>query len=78
MKFSKKMAKRNTTELRGELSRAHLIISLLALIAIVLLTVGSTMEVGFDANLSAIASAFLALLAIVSLCISYNLFKNKK
>jgi len=78
MKFSKKIAKQNTAELRGELSRAHLIISLLSLIAIVLLTVGSTMEVGFDTNLSTVASAFLALLAIVSLCISYNLFKHKK
>jgi len=78
MKLFKKIHKQNTAELRGELSRAHLIISLLSLIAIVLLTIGSTMEVGFDANLSTVASAFLAILAIVSLCISYNLFKHKK
>lgn len=78
MKLLKKIPKQNIAELRGELSRAHLIISLLALICIVLLTLGPTFAVSFDNNLSTIASVFLGVLALTSLGISYFLFKRKK
>ncbi len=79
MKLFKQVPKQNMAELRGELSRAHLIISLLAIIAIVLLTLGSVVpSSGFDPGLSNIASAFLAFLLFISLGVSYALFKYKR
>lgn len=78
MKLFKRIPKQTMTELRGELSRAHLIISFLAMIIIVLLTVGPAIAPGFDPTLSSIANVFLSVLALTSLWISYYLFKNKK
>lgn len=78
MKLFKKVPKQNMAELRGELSRAHMIIALLSLIAIVLLVLRSTVTSEFDPTLSNLASAFLAFLVLVSLGVSYALFKYKR
>lgn len=77
-KFLKKFKKRNTANIRMELGRAHLIISLLSTAIIVLLSLGSTQAVTFDQPLSSICVALLAIVALISLYMTYTLFKSKK
>ena len=77
-KFFKKFMKQNAAELRKELSRAHLIISLLAISVIALLSIGAVQYVTFDPTLSAICVVLLSIIAFISLCMTFTLSKNKK
>ena len=77
-KFFKKFMKQNAAELRKELSRAHLIISLLAISVIALLSLGAVQYVTFDPTLSAICVVLLSIIAFISLCMTFTLSKNKK
>ena len=76
-KLFKKYTGKNLVEIRRELARAHLIIALLSLVAIVLLTLGSTQPVMFDGTLSAICVILLSAVAFISLCMSVTLFRKK-
>ena len=77
-KLFKRMSKQNANELRQELARAHLIITLLSLIAILLLALGTSLTVSFDVTLATIAGIFLGILAIISLFVSYLLYNHTK
>lgn len=76
-KFLKKFMKKNSNDFRKELSRAHLIISLLSICVIVLLTLGAVKPVMFDQPMSAICVVLLSIVAFISLCMSYTLSKKK-
>lgn len=77
-KLFKKMSKQNISEVRQELARAHLIIALLSIISIVLLILGTTLTIEFDAELSTIAGVLLGVLTLISITMSFVLFKQKK
>ncbi|NTW61264.1 hypothetical protein HGB24_01065 [Candidatus Saccharibacteria bacterium] len=70
-KLMKKVSKKNSSELRRELVFAHAIIALLSVGTMTLLTLGAVLSITFDGTLSAIASALLILLTIVSSCMAY-------
>jgi hypothetical protein len=72
------MSKQNISEVRQELARAHLIIALLSIISIVLLMLGTTLTIEFDAKLSTIAGVLLGALTLISVTMSFVLFKQKK
>lgn len=78
----KKLAKQNIKEVRIELARAHLIITLLSFVTIVLFTVGSTNYYPADINciLSSIASLLMILVIVISTITAYALLTiaNKK
>lgn len=77
-KLFKKIARNNVKELRAELARAHLIIALLSIIAIVLLILGTNLTVSLNPYLSTSAGILLTIVAATSTIISYSLFTNKK
>lgn len=77
-KLFKKVSKLKSSQLQQELMRAHLIITLLSLVGIILLALGATLSESLDANLSIIAGVGLSMLAIVSLFVSYCLSNYKK
>ena len=73
------MLQQNVTEIRHELARAHLLITLLSIICILLLSIGTALTTEFvDANLFIIADTLLAILALISLGISFVLYSHKK
>lgn len=76
-KMFKRLTKKNINEIRMELAHAHLIIALLSIAIVVLLTLGSTQSVTFEATLSAICVVLLSVVTIVSLCISITLYRKK-
>ena len=75
-KFVKKFVKKSK-DYRTELSRAHLIITLLSMSIITLLTLGTIQSVSFDETLSAICVVLLSIVALVSACMSVSLFRKK-
>jgi len=77
-KLFKKFSKQNIKEVRTELARAHLMISLLSIAIIVLLSLGAIQSVTFDPTLSAICVVLLSLVTLVSTCVSFTLFTFKK
>ncbi len=76
-KLFKKSSKKNISEVRHELARAHLIVAILAGISIALLYMGVAL-VEFNAALSIAAAAFLTLLIVVSLSIAITIYSEKK
>ena len=74
----KKLSEHKINEIHQELARAHLVISLLSIIAIVLLLLGATLTVEFNAKLSIIAGVLLSFLTLISMSTSIILFKNKR
>lgn len=74
------MSKQNINEVRQELSRAHLVIVLLSMIAIVLLLLGAIPTAEFDTRLSNTAGALLGIIMIISLVMSLILYdmNNKR
>ena len=77
-KLFKKMSQQNAHELRRELIRAHIMIVLLSFVSIALLTLGATLTIAFDVNLSLIAGSLLTILALISLGIAIILSDSKK
>jgi hypothetical protein len=77
-KMFKKFTKQNAADFRRELARAHIIIALLSIALITLLSLGTVQPVSFDQSLSAVCVVLLSIVALVSLCMSYTLFKTKK
>ncbi len=79
-KLMKKLSKQKTQELRKELVRAHLIISLLSFVSIVLFLFSSTLPdaVNLDFSLSIIASVLLLFLIVTSTLTAYTLSNIKK
>jgi hypothetical protein len=76
-KFLKSITKKNSAELRRELTFAHLIIVMLSIVSIILLALGATLTINFDPKLSVIAGTLLGILAIISACMSYMYSKTK-
>lgn len=76
-RFFVKISKQTTKQLREELARAHLIITLLSLIAIVLLILGVNLTVSLDLGLATCAGVLLSITAVISTMISYSLFTQK-
>ena len=76
-KIFKKLAKKNASELRYELGRAHLIVALLSVGVCALLTLGATTQVEFEPTLSAICIALLSLVTVVSVSSSITLLRKK-
>jgi hypothetical protein len=76
-KIFKKLAKKNVSELRHELGRAHLIVALLSVGVCALLTLGATTQVEFDPTLSAICVALLSFVTIISIGSSIALLRKK-
>ena len=74
----KKLANLNTTDYRNELVRAHLIITFLCLIAVLLLMLGALFPTQLDFNLSITAGVLLILVAMISGSMSAILYKYKK
>ena len=77
-KIFKKLSNRSTTEIRKELSRAHLIITLLSVIAIVLLILGVDERIVLDPTLSGIAGGLLVIVALISFSVSAATSPNNK
>ena len=77
-KLFKKFSKQNSKDIRYELVRAHIIIALLSIAIIVLLSLGATQLVTFNAVLSGICIILLVIVAFLSLCMSLTLFACKK
>lgn len=76
-KFLKIMVKKNGSDLKRELTFAHLIIVMLSIVSIILLALGTTLTINFDPKLSVIAGVLLGVLALVSSCMSYIYSKTK-
>lgn len=72
-----KFANKNLAGMRRELARAHIIIALLSLVSIALLALGSVEAITFDATLSAICVVLLSIVALISVCMSVTLFRQK-
>ena len=77
-KIFKKLSNRSTAEIRKELSRAHLIITMLSIIAIVLLVLGVDERVVLDPTLSGIAGGLLIIVALISFSVSAATSPNNK
>jgi hypothetical protein len=79
-KLFKSMSKQNINEVRQELSRAHLVIVLLSIIAIVLLLLSAIPTAEFDTRLSNTAGVLLGVIMTISLVMSLILYdiNNKK
>jgi|GEM_PF-6011108 len=76
-RISKRINKKNTSQLRVELAHAHMIIALLSTAIIALLCLGVSQPISFDATLSAISVALLVIVTIFSLCMSITLYQKK-
>lgn len=78
-KLAKKFKNQKIGDVRRELSRAHLIIALLAIVIIVLLVQGAALFSELNTALTAFAIALLAILSIISFVISMTIsMLNKK
>lgn len=77
-KMMKKLTKKNASEIRRELGRAHIVIALLSLAMISLLSLGATQVIKLDATLSGICVALLTVVILLSIITAITLFKNKK
>jgi hypothetical protein len=66
-KYFKKYAKQSAADLRRELAHTYIVVTLISSVSIVLLLLGSTLEIAFDLNLSVLAMCLLGLLAVISL-----------
>jgi hypothetical protein len=77
-KILKKLSNQTVTGTRNELARAHFIITLLSIIAIILLVLGVDERVVFDATLSGIAGGLLIIVALISFSVSLTLSSKKK
>jgi len=77
-KLLKNFMKKNGKDFRQELSRAHMIITLLSICIIVLLSLGVVQPVTYDQSLSAVCVVLLSIVAFISLCMTYTLSKDKK
>jgi hypothetical protein len=77
-KFLNKIMKKSTSDYRGELSRAHLIIALLSICIIVLLSLGVVEPVKYDQTLAAACVVLLSIVALISLYMVYALSSKKK
>jgi len=76
-KMFKKLDKKNIKEVKAELARAHMIVTLLSIAVIILLTLGTSQPVTFDITLSAVCVALLSIVAVISLCVSVSLYKKQ-
>ncbi|MBC7868786.1 hypothetical protein H7X69_01225 [Candidatus Saccharibacteria bacterium] len=77
-KLYKKIAQQKITEVRRELARAHLIITLLSAAVIMMLIQGATLAIRLDPTLSAAGIMMLGFVAVTSLIMSFALFSTKK
>lgn len=77
-KILKKLANRSAEEIRNELARAHLIITLFALMTIVLLILGVDDRIVLDPVLSGVCGGLLIIIALISFNVSLNLWQRKK
>jgi predicted lysophospholipase L1 biosynthesis ABC-type transport system permease subunit len=76
--FLKRCTKQNIKDIRNELARAHLIITLLSIALISLLSIIVAQSMTVNVILSAICVVLLSIVALVSLCMSLALFTCKK
>jgi drug/metabolite transporter (DMT)-like permease len=76
-KLLKMISKKNGSDLKRELTFAHLIIVMLSIVSIILLALGATLTINFDPKLSTIAGVLLGVLALVSASMSYVYSKTK-
>lgn len=76
----KKTPKDNVVELRRELARAHLVITLLSMVCIslIVLSAKSNIELGFETGLLNIASILLGAITVISLTTALAMFSTKK
>lgn len=77
-KMFKKLNKKNGVELRSELSRAHLIISLLASSLMVILCLGIFKSISFDPLLSGVCIVLLLIVVVISLSTCCYLTKSNR
>lgn len=77
-KLLKKLSNQGVTGVRKELARAHFIITLLSIIAIILLVLGVDERIVLDATLCGIAGGLLIIVALISFSVSLTLSNNKK
>ena len=77
-KLLKKPSSQNANELRGELSRAHIIIALISIIAIALLILGMDKEIIIDPRLSIISIGLLTIILLNSISTSLALSSHRK
>ena len=77
-KLFKKPSSQNISELRGELARAHIIISLVSIIAISVLILGMDEQIIIDPKLSIICIGLLVIILLNSISTSLALSSRKK
>jgi hypothetical protein len=77
-KSYKKFANQKVNVVRRELARAHLIIGLLSIVAIVLLLQESALLADLNTFVTTLAIVLLAIVASVSLAVSLTLFTLTK
>jgi len=77
-KIFSKISKKNATDLRKELIRAHIIIALLSISVIGLISLNSIQYITLDPLLSAICVILLSIVTFTSLCTAFALSKVKK
>lgn len=69
--------KRTMAEFRRELARAHLLIAMMAVIIIMLVSIGTSQLATVDARLSAVCIALLTIVTAISLYMSVSLSQKK-
>lgn len=77
-KLFKKPSSQSINELRGELARAHIIISLISIIAIAVLILGMDKQIIIDPKLSIICIGLLVIILLNSISTSLALSSHKK
>jgi len=77
-KLFKKPSNQSINELRGELARAHIIISLISIIAIAVLMLGMDKQIIIDPKLSIICIGLLVIVLLNSISTSLALSIRKK
>lgn len=76
-KILKNLSTRSISDVRKELMRAHFIITLLSVVAIVLLILGLNKQAVLDPTLSGICGVLIAIIALISLKTALALRQNK-
>jgi len=77
-KYATKLSQKKPADIKRELGRAHLLISLLAIVIIVLLMQGTLIPLQFDLTLATITSVLLVIVVLISLSVSYVFLRTKK
>lgn len=77
-KLFAKVSSQSINGVRKELARAHLIITLLAISAIMLLVLGVAEKAPLDPTLAGICGGLLIIVVIISINVSLSLYNLKK